>query len=386
MRRFDLKCTWAVRGPVHPGVIGLALLLSPVLPARGSQLTNVQTIFLVMMENKGWKTIRSSSDCPYINQTLLPLASRAEEYFTPPNLHPSEPNYIWLEAGTNFGILNDHDPGSNHISSTNHLVTLLENAGISWKTYQESLDLADNPSNNKRPYVARHNPFIFFDDVATNQARRVKHIRPYSELESDLKNNNVARYNFIVPNLTNDMHTLAPGSLSEEKQGDDWLAREVPKILSSAAYTNNGALFLLWDEGDNDVSDGPIGLLLLSSLAKGHGYTNNIHYTHSSMLRTVEEIFGVRPVLGDAANANDVSDLFADHDLRLSAARNSATGGPEATVTGIRTGTTNLIQTSTNLLDWFDLSAHVATTNALGFTDTVHTNAHPRFYRVLELH
>ena len=350
MRRFNLKCSWAVRGRAYPGVIGLALLLSPVLPARGSQLTNVQTIFLVMMENKGWKTIRSSSDCPYINQTLLPLASRAEEYFTPPNLHPSEPNYIWLEAGTNFGILNDHDPGSNHISSTNHLVTLLENAGISWKTYQESLDLADNPSNNKRPYVARHNPFIFFDDVATNQARRVKHIRPYSELESDLKNNNVARYNFIVPNLTNDMHTLAPGSLSEEKQGDDWLAREVPKILSSAAYTNN------------------------------------IHYTHSSMLRTVQEIFGVRPFLGDAANADDLSDLFADHDLRLSAVRNPATGGPEVTVTGIRTGTTNLIQTSTNLLDWFDLSAHVATTNALRFTDTVHTNAHPRFYRVLELH
>jgi len=31
---------------------------------------------------------------------------------------------------------------------------------------------------------------------------------------------------------------------------------------------------------------------------------------HSSTLRTIEEIFGVTPMLGDAANATDLSDLF----------------------------------------------------------------------------
>lgn len=291
-------------------MLGCAILLSPVFEARSSPLTNVQTVFVIVMENHNWDTIHGNPDCPYINNTLLPMASRAERYFTPTNLHPSEPNYLWLEAGTNFGILDDQLPAINHIDSTNHLVTLLEGAGISWKTYQESLNADDSPLTNNYPYATRHNPFVFFDDIATNGTRLADHVRPYSELAADLQSGAVARYNFIVPNVTNDMHSLAPGSPSAEKQGDDWLALEVPRILSSAAYTNDGALFIVWDEGDGDTSDGPIGLILLSPLAKGGGYANDIYYTHSSLLRTLQEIFGVGPLLGDAAKAVSLSDLF----------------------------------------------------------------------------
>ncbi len=57
-------------------------------------------------------------------------------------------------------------------------------------------------------------------------------------------------------------------------------------------------------------SDGPIALIVLS-YAKGGGYSNTIRYTHSSLLRTVQHIFQVTPLLGDAANATDLGDLFA---------------------------------------------------------------------------
>jgi hypothetical protein len=87
------------------------------------------------------------------------------------------------------------------------------------------------------------------------------------------------------------------------------LSSEVPRILGSDAYRTGGALFILWDEGDSD-SDGPIGLIALSPFAKGHGYSNSIPYTHSSLLRTLQNIFHVGPLLGDAANATDLSDLF----------------------------------------------------------------------------
>jgi len=40
------------------------------------------------------------------------------------------------------------------------------------------------------------------------------------------------------------------------------------------------------------------------------GYSNTIHYTHSSTVRTLQEIFAVTPLLGDAANATDLQDLF----------------------------------------------------------------------------
>ena len=190
----------------------------------------------------------------------------------------------------------------------------------------------------------------------------------------------MARYNFITPNLTNDMHSLASGSNSKEKQGDDWLARQLPAILSSAAYSNKGALFITWDEDSN----GPIGLLLLSPLAKGRGYSNNIDYTHSSLLRTLQEIFGVGPLLGDAANATDLSDLFLNDGLKLSALRDANTGVTHLTLTGLVAGRKNVIQTSSNLFAWLPLKTNIATTNALTFTDAADSGRRPRFYRALE--
>ena len=357
------------------------IFLSPVFQLWCSPLTNVQTVFIIVMENKGWDDIRGNPDCPYINQTLLPRASHAERYLTPNNLHPSEPNYLWLEAGTNFGVFNDDSPDINHIGSTNHLVTLLENAGISWKTYQESYDPEDNPRKDEHPYAAKHNPFVFFDDVANDHGRRAKHIRPYSELAADLKRKKVARYNFIVPNLTNDMHSLAPGSRSKEKQGDDWLAREVPAILSSAAYNDHGALFLVWDEDDG----GPIPLILLSPLAKGGGYSNNVLYTHSSLLRTLHEIFRVGPFLGDAANATDLSDLFVGGSLPLAASLNFTNGLPRLTLSGLSAGKTNVIQASANLLDWLPIRTNIATSRGLDFLDVTAANRGQRFYRTVEI-
>jgi hypothetical protein len=53
-------------------------------------------------------------------------------------------------------------------------------------------------------------------------------------------------------------------------------------------------------------------MIVLSRFAKGHGYRNFIHYTHGSTLRTVEEIFGVSPLLRDASRQNDLRDLFAE--------------------------------------------------------------------------
>ena len=83
----------------------------------------------------------------------------------------------------------------------------------------------------------------------------------------------------------------------------------MPTILNSSAYQKGGALFIVWDEADN--GDGPIGMIVLSPFAKGGGYSNQLLYTHGSTLRTVQEIFSVKPLLGDANNQQDLSDLFS---------------------------------------------------------------------------
>ena len=155
---------------------------------------------------------------------------------------------------------------------------------------------------------------VFFDDVTNNNdpnsAYCIAHERPYSELETDLQNNTVAQYNFISPNLCHDMHGADGCPTKDEvKSGDSWLSTQIPMIMGSKAYQQGGVIFVIWDESEN--GDNPIGMIVLSPFAKGGGYTNSIHYTHSSTLRTIEEIFNITPLLGDSAKATDLSDLFS---------------------------------------------------------------------------
>jgi phospholipase C len=292
--------------------IALLCILARASKLSATGIDSNSAVFIILMENHNWSSIRGNSNAPYINNTLLPIASYADQYYNPPGIHPSEPNYLWLEAGTNFGILNDDGPSTNHQSTTSHLVTLLANAGITWRSYQEGISGTQCPLSPDGLYAPRHNPMVFFDDV-TNQndphsGPCVAHVRPYAELAADLQNGTVARYNFITPNLCDDMHDSCAPVNDSVKQGDTWLAAEVPKILAAPAYRNNGALLITWDEGTG--GDGPIGMIVLSPLAKGGGYANTVRYTHSSTLRTLQEIFGVTPLLGDAAQATDLGDLF----------------------------------------------------------------------------
>src|SRR5262249_30655568 len=150
-----------------------------------------------------------------------------------------------------------------HFNTTNHLVIQLQNAGISWKAYQENISGTNCPLSSSGLYAAFHNPFVYFDDIYFNPTNCTNHIRPYTELARDLTNNTVARYNFITPNMCNNMHGTAACPPTDRIQlGDTWLASEIPRIMSSAAYLNNGAIFITWDEGTANEA-GPFATFVL---------------------------------------------------------------------------------------------------------------------------
>jgi hypothetical protein len=286
-------------------------------------LHHIQFVFVIVMENHNWTgdapvDIKSNPAASYINYTLLPMASYANNYHNPPGNHPSLPNYLWLEAVTNFGIHDDASPYQHRQATHDHLVKLMENAGISWKAYDEDISGTTCPLSNTGPkdpngnylYAVRHNPFVYFDDqtnsLSASSATCMAYIRPFLQLAADLADNKVARYNFITPNVCNDMHDACAGD--PIAYGDRWLRKNVPAILNSTAYRSGGALFIVWDEAAK--GDGPLPLILLSPFAKGNHYSNSLYYTHSSLLRTLQEIFGVYPLIRDAANRRDLSDLF----------------------------------------------------------------------------
>src|SRR5579872_2161811 len=371
----------------------------------------IKHVFVIALENHNWtqpttvsggiEPVAGNANAPFINSLVngtaqvfidgrLVNVSEQVSYATAyhnglatasgnnPHIHPSEPNYLWAEAGTNFGIANDDDPYAdnppNAQNTTQHLTGLLQRAGKSWKSYQEDIDLMTNASGQfinlplpenlwtvplvshsgvfgpgsllnayndsvQYNYAVKHNGMPFFTDTnggnntTTSNPLRTKYA-PLQQLAFDLASDEVADYNWITPDQYNEMHSGLTGGFAGVtgdaamiKAGDNAVSRLVPLIMASKAYKDGGAIILWWDEsesdgvaGDNaDNFDHTIGEILISPLAHrnegGLPYASSINYTHSSDLRTMQEIFHVRgtgasPYLGDAVNATDLSDMF----------------------------------------------------------------------------
>jgi len=388
------------------GVFALLTALGYVNANAEERKEQIKTVFVIALENHNWtqpanqftggiQQIFQNPNAPFINSLVDGTAfavidgrgvrvseqvSYATAYHnvlaTPsgnnPHIHPSEPNYLWSEAGTNFGVLNDNDPfaasGPTNQNTDQHLTGFITESGKSWRSYQEDIDLTTvggkltnvplpraewtvpltSFSGNFAPgsvnqyngstqfnYGCKHNPQVFFTDTnggdnATTTNPLSRHYAPLQQLAKDLANDRVADYNWITPDQFNDMHTSLKGGFqgltgdaANIRQGDNFLSIVVPMIMASRAYKDHGAIIIWFDEAEedgvaNDNADDfahTLGEIVISPDAHKnvHGlpFASSEDYSHSSDLRTMQEIFHVRhPFLGDAANALDLSDLF----------------------------------------------------------------------------
>jgi hypothetical protein len=92
-------------------------------------------------------------------------------------------------------------------------------------------------------------------------------------------------------------------------RGDAWLKTEVPKITTSAAFKNNGALFIVFDYGGSGNA-GHLPFVVLSPLAKS-AYTSPKALTHNSYVKSMAAIFGVAPFRNATSGTTDTfADLF----------------------------------------------------------------------------
>ncbi len=280
-----------------------------------------RVVFVVTLENKSAALIYGSADAPYLN-SLLATAAYATDFQDLIPTVPSEPHYVWMEAGTNafadHTFTDDADPSpTNSTASTEHLVNQLEAASVGWMSYQEDMAEATTglcPVASNGLYRAKHNPFVFFQDVTGNppsktSARCAAHHKPYAALAGDLAAGELAGYVFITPNLCHDMHgaTACPqGSTAGPniRAGDAWLSVELPPILDYA-HAHDGVVFLVWDEGSGSANILPF-FALGDHVKPG---ATAVAYSHSSLLRSVEAILGV-PTLPAVMSANDFSAMF----------------------------------------------------------------------------
>lgn len=287
----------------------------------GATMPVTRTIFVIPMENESSSNIYGNTTyAPYINNTLIPMAAKATNFMDElPAALPSEPHYVWMEAGTNTfsdtTFTTDNDASaSNSTNSSNHLVTAFKAAGVSWMSYQEGMTAGTCPisSISGTNYAAKHDPFVFFQDVSgatpsKSNAYCAAHHKPYAAFVADLAAGNMPSYVFITPNLCNDMHGAtgcpASGTNGDIMTGDTWLSNEMPRIL---AYANahNGVVYLTWDEGSTTQS---IAFLAFGPHVKtGPDATA---YTHSSLVKSIAEQLGVTPP-SVVSSANDFTAMF----------------------------------------------------------------------------
>jgi hypothetical protein len=134
----------------------------------------------------------------------------------------------------------------------------------------------------------------------------------------------------ITPNQFNDMHSSLNTDFAyngttwvhnTDQQaiaiGDNFLSMIVPKIMASQAYKNNGVIVIWFDETEKgDSTSFTVPEIVISPLARGNAYNSTQAYTHSSDLKSMQELFGVFApgggFLGDAntPGTNDLSDMF----------------------------------------------------------------------------
>lgn len=286
---------------------------TPAEAAAARSSHQLKTAFVILLENQNWHEVKGNKSAPYINDVLLPQSASAENYRNPAFLHPSEPNYIWMEAGSNLGILNNHGPDENHRTTKKHLTRLLQDANVPWRSYQQGISGTRCPLTVENDYEPKHNAMVFFTDMTdgnlTTSRNCIEHVRPEAELAADLANDKVSGYVFITPDRCHNMHD-ACASGDAVKNGDEFLRREIPMLQASAAYKNGGAIFVTWDESED--GEYPIGMLVLSPLARV-GYRSATPFTHSSFLRTMQEIFAVGPLLRDAEAATSLGEMFTSY-------------------------------------------------------------------------
>jgi hypothetical protein len=400
-------------------------VVSPAFAQEGpvpKGVPHLDHVFVIMMENHAYKQVIGNPNMPWTN-VYANTVNSGRHYFAV--AHPSLTNYLETVGGSNFGVLDDNSPDWHNSSCTPNIIgktvslettstaicpiygtgtdaatpaidysnetsgppgainvdgkvsyaanpntvgmTIadeLVNAGLSWKSYQESLpptgadgvDNADGFYSNLDDiatalpgsgltdsslialYAVKHNPFAYFESVQEGfdpdlSLKRMSGFEGQGGLWSDLASNRISSFSFIAPNQCNDQHgrgnagalcafdpndngTLVGLNPALMYQGDVTMQILVSRIKGSAAWkSGNNAIVLVWDENDYSISPTTNQVLLTVETNYGpKGVKSNNFYTHFSLLKSIEAGFGL-PCLNHACDASTkvMSDLFAAH-------------------------------------------------------------------------
>jgi acid phosphatase len=225
--------------------------------------------------------------------------------------HPSEPNYLAVVVGDEFGMNNDdfHQIPSN----VSTVADLLDARGISWGEYQEGLPYAGfqgfNYSNQQtfhNDYVRKHNPLIMENSVTDSDTRPLQ-IKNFTWFEKDLKDRKLPQWSFITPNMTNDVHD------TNITFGGKWALDFLTPLLEDEYFMKDTLVLLTFDEsGSYTVGNKVYGVFLGGAVPQElKGTKDDTFYTHYSCISSISANWKL-PALGRWDCGANIFKLVAD--------------------------------------------------------------------------
>jgi phospholipase C len=244
---------------------------------------------------------------------------------------PSFPNHMYTVAAASAGAINnpvsqqrtkswgcDSDPGTTvEVMDTNGNITnqfpcfdiptladLLQDAGISWKYYA--------PAQNTSGY----NWSIF---NAINHIRNTSlwttNVPLDTQFTSDALSGNLPAMSWVVTQFTNSEHPPASACA-----GENWTVQQINAVMQGPDWSST-VIFVTWDDfggfydhvvpPESDVYGLGIRVpLLIISPYTLSGQISHTQYEFASILKFVEERFGLASLTGRDAAANDTLDAF----------------------------------------------------------------------------
>jgi hypothetical protein len=269
-----------------------------------------ERVLIIVLENQDYSSAMK-------NEFLAKLAAKGTSFTNFKNLyHPSYPNYIAMIAGTSFGLHSDRQINLPDDAQHRTIADLLD-----WKNYAENYPTGVQPylEDDEGEYARKHVPFLSFDKIQRESYRNVVSVDtkdPHNAFvtaiemfRKDPKKFPLPRYMFYTPNLDNDGHDpfYYPGRGLQK--ASRWLETFFRTWFPLDQKDMNGTLVIVtFDESEGNEKNGRIYTVFLGDMVKNQ--TVDKEYDHYSVLKTIEDNFGLPPLNSGDANAAPITEAW----------------------------------------------------------------------------
>lgn len=272
----------------------LSVLAVGMLACQGIAAANVkfQRVISVVLENTSYD---EALGLPYLSQLARQGAVLSNFMAV---AHPSQPNYIALVSGSTQGVISDRPVDL----KVRHIGDLLEDKGLEWRVYAEQFPGNCYLGATSGNYVRKHVPFLSFVNVQSSPSRCAKVINS-AAFDRDFSSGQLPQYIMYVPDMKNDGHNTSA------EYADRWLSQRFGPVLSNAKFMANTIFILTFDESDNKRLPNRVFTLIFGGPIKS-GVVNSSALNHYSLLRMIEDNFGLNHLGVEDSNANVIDGIW----------------------------------------------------------------------------